>query len=565
MTISLLYLLLQNCVPIPSSCIRTFMDFLVHENIELRKHAEKSIAAICRLQKPPRIYIEKSLDEILYNVGQSIPTLVDGDCQPGDRHDNLWVTIDGYKQPETQTEWEQTCFLDNSFYGYYTWPKIIKYSMNKRERYTANNMPEQVAILYERFIDKNFIQQSIQLMVFDEEKNEIKFDKTRFLMFKVGESLFRNFGLTFVDNFMEQLYILIREKTKDKHEGSHRTATEIVAGMIRGSKHWTLEMENEDPRRMHRLIEFIYLLINNYTTANTFNETARWYLIQNLRCFQWRIPSIWCTINEHAKQLLDHPSKAVRERIAHVLAISFSFDITLFNGRATRHPDINQCIDTICERLRQAIDIYEKTPRINISDQILEVQDETRKAFNFIETVVQFHTNLFLWCEQPVKNAIIRIFPYLCEIESIAANDEGCKHNLTISRNHLGMAYLHVHFLEALIQQLEQVCTSPKWNARRAAIQFVQSMIFWNLFNARPYAQRLHGLVLKCLFDEQLEIRIVASTTLSGFYQCDYIQVTPEDLNHFRAMSKTNYFTKINGKKVTSARDVVKRHGGQYV
>ncbi|CAF5061240.1 unnamed protein product, partial [Rotaria sp. Silwood1] len=137
--------------------------------------------------------------------------------------------------------------------------------------------------------------------------------------------------------------------------------------------------------------------------------------------------------------------------------------------------------------------------------------------------------------------------------------------NLTISRNHLGMAYLHVHFLEALIQQLEQVFTSPKWNARRAAIQFVQSMIFWNLFNARPYAQRLHALVLKCLFDERLEIRIVASITLSGFYQCDYIQVTPEDLNHFRAMSKTNYFTKINGKKVTSARDVVKRHGGQYV
>ncbi|CAF4648779.1 unnamed protein product, partial [Rotaria sp. Silwood2] len=144
--------------------------------------------------------------------------------------------------------------------------------------------------------------------------------------------------------------------------------------------------------------------------------------------------------------------------------------------------------------------------------------------------VVQFHTNLFLWCEQPVKNAIIRIFPYLCEIESIAANDEGFKNYLAISRHHLGMAYLHANFLEALIQQLEQVCTSPKWNARRAAIQFAQSMIFWNLFNARPYAQRLHVLVLKCLFDEQLEIRLVASMTLSGFYQCNYIQVTPEDL-----------------------------------
>ncbi|CAF2618988.1 unnamed protein product [Rotaria sp. Silwood2] len=281
---------------------------------------------------------------------------------------------------------------------------------------------------------------------------------------------------------------------------------------------------------MHRLIEFICLLINNDRTSNTFNETARWSLIQNLRYFQWRVPSIWCTINEHGKQLLNHPFKAVRERIAHVLAISFSFDVTLFNGRSTRHPDFNQFIDTICEQLRQVIEIYEKTPRINIFDQNLERHDETRKAFNFIETVVQFHTNLFLWCEQPVKNAIIRIFPYLCEIESIAANDEGFKNYLAISRHHLGMAYLHANFLEALIQQLEQVCTSPKWNARRAAIQFAQSMIFWNLFNARPYAQRLHVLVLKCLFDEQLEIRLVASMTLSGFYQCNYIQVTPEDL-----------------------------------
>jgi hypothetical protein len=40
---------------------------------------------------------------------------------------------------------------------------------------------------------------------------------------------------------MDHLYILIHEKTK-KQEGSHRVAAEIVAGMIRGSKYWTLEM-----------------------------------------------------------------------------------------------------------------------------------------------------------------------------------------------------------------------------------------------------------------------------------------------------------------------------------
>ncbi len=67
---------------------------------------------------------------------------------------------------------------------------------------------------------------------------------------------------------------------------------------------------------MHRLIDFIRTLIHSKTTSNTFSEIARWTLIRNLNEFQWRIPSIWCDINEHCKILLDHPSSAVRERIA---------------------------------------------------------------------------------------------------------------------------------------------------------------------------------------------------------------------------------------------------------
>jgi hypothetical protein len=41
---------------------------------------------------------------------------------------------------------------------------------------------------------------------------------------------------------MKQLYVLIRENAKEKQKGSHRVAAEIVAGMICGSKYWTLEM-----------------------------------------------------------------------------------------------------------------------------------------------------------------------------------------------------------------------------------------------------------------------------------------------------------------------------------
>jgi hypothetical protein len=142
------------------------------------------VVVLCQLQKPTRILEKKTLEEILHNIDKSLPKITaDDECCPGDRDDNLWVTIDGYKPPETQTEWEQTCFLSESFHGYYKWPKTIDYSMNKRERYTQDNMPEQVAIIYHRFSDKNFIKQITEFMISDEE--DLDFGKVRFKMFKV--------------------------------------------------------------------------------------------------------------------------------------------------------------------------------------------------------------------------------------------------------------------------------------------------------------------------------------------------------------------------------------------
>ena len=59
--------------------------------------------------------------------------------------------------------------------------------------------------------------------------------------------------MAFVDQFFDVLYVLIREKKKEKQEGSHRVAAEIVAGMIRGSKYWTVEMVRQ--KKTHHFLE----------------------------------------------------------------------------------------------------------------------------------------------------------------------------------------------------------------------------------------------------------------------------------------------------------------------
>jgi hypothetical protein len=85
--------------------------------------------------------------------------------------------------------------------------------------------------------------------------------------------------------------------------------------------------------------------------------------------------------------------------------------MTLFNGKSTRQPDINHFIDDICERLREAMEVYDKSPLgrmrflsfivlifekliffvcitslVNVSGQVVEMDFEVCKAFNFIET-----------------------------------------------------------------------------------------------------------------------------------------------------------------------------------
>ena len=71
--------------------------------------------------------------------------------------------------------------------------------------------------------------------------------------------------------------------------------------------------------------------------------------------------------------------------------------------------------------------------------------------------VIRMHTQFFACSRQPIKSAIIHLFPYLCEIESIEMNDEAFVENLKMSRLNVGLSYLNADYTEALIQQLSEV------------------------------------------------------------------------------------------------------------
>lgn len=41
----------------------------------------------------------------------------------GDRPDNHWLHYDSKNIPRTKKEWESSCFVEKTHWGYYNWPK----------------------------------------------------------------------------------------------------------------------------------------------------------------------------------------------------------------------------------------------------------------------------------------------------------------------------------------------------------------------------------------------------------------------------------------------------------
>lgn len=116
-------------------------------------------------------------------------------------------------------------------------------------------------------------------------------------------------------------------------------------------------------------------------------------------------------------------------------------------------------------------------------------------------------------------------------MDTVVAYNSTLKNNLKTIRTKISMTYLNTHSMKIIIDQLENFYDiSMKWQTRRAILDFIQNMIFSNLFIAHLFTKQLHEFVKKCLFDEQIEVRLMASTTLREFYQCGFIRDIENDL-----------------------------------
>lgn len=189
---------------------------------------------VLQLIKNYRIYFQVDFD--LSKVRQ-----IDSgqeELRPGERADNSWLQYNSKTRPLTPEQWNEPRFVHKLYVGYYTWPKKMQVYASSSDQFFSLETRQFSDIeqeVYNFFNDPQNIEKLIHYLSLEEKKGKERFNCSNYLLFKF---LFRNHGDAFLNHFWPHLKRLVA----DKQESSQRCASEIVAGLIQGTKHWNFEM-----------------------------------------------------------------------------------------------------------------------------------------------------------------------------------------------------------------------------------------------------------------------------------------------------------------------------------
>uniref|UniRef100_A0A8C1Y8U8 Proteasome activator subunit 4b n=1 Tax=Cyprinus carpio TaxID=7962 RepID=A0A8C1Y8U8_CYPCA len=426
--IGFLSLLLRDDYPLPAPAVLFFVQSLNHDALVVRKMAIAAMAGILKQLKRPRKKIPVS------------PCDMSGVTEPeglvaGDRPGNDWLQYHGDSLPSTQQDWDNFCFVEKTHWGYYCWPKKLMVYAPAAEQpkdLSAENMNERERIICDHFTDPVFIKQLIEFLSLEDRKGKDKFNPRRFCLFK---GLFRNYS----DAFLPILKPHMERLANDSHESTQRCVAEIIAGLVRGSKHWSFS-------KVEALWKFLIPLMRRALSNITVETYADW----------------------------------------------------------------GTCVATAC--------VFH--PKMKILSLITHPH-EIRELF---ESFLTLHRQL---------------------------------------GNH------HYYICRAIIRFLFfQIAGSSSWHARFSVLTYLQIMVFYNLFTIlsnEQAVQDVRALVIRLLEDEQLEVREMAATTLSGFLQCNFLAMDASMQTHFEALCKTKLPKKRKRGSVVDtipSVDLVRRHAG---
>uniref|UniRef100_A0A8C1GZZ4 Proteasome activator subunit 4b n=1 Tax=Cyprinus carpio TaxID=7962 RepID=A0A8C1GZZ4_CYPCA len=602
--IGFLSLLLRDDYPLPAPAVLFFVQSLNHDALVVRKMAIAAMAGILKQLKRPRKKIPVS------------PCDMSGVTEPeglvaGDRPGNDWLQYHGDSLPSTQQDWDNFCFVEKTHWGYYCWPKKLMVYAPAAEQpkdLSAENMNERERIICDHFTDPVFIKQLIEFLSLEDRKGKDKFNPRRFCLFK---GLFRNYS----DAFLPILKPHMERLANDSHESTQRCVAEIIAGLVRGSKHWSFSKvealwkfliplmrralsnitvetyadwgtcvatacESRDPRKLHWLLEML-MECPLSGEGGSFVDACHLYVLQGgLAQQEWRVPELLHRLLSYLEPKLTQVYKNVRERIGSVLTYIFMIDVSLPYTQPTKSPHIAEFTERILSQLKPLIEGDEEIQNHVVEENGVGEQDERTQAIRLLKTVLKW---LMASAGRSFSTAVPQqlqllplLFKWIADFHSVPVSvhlyDE-LKRDAKTCLSLMSQGLLYPEQIPMVLKVLHEIAGSSSWHARFSVLTYLQIMVFYNLFTIlsnEQAVQDVRALVIRLLEDEQLEVREMAATTLSGFLQCNFLAMDASMQTHFEALCKTKLPKKRKRGSVVDTipsvgmitQDLVRRHAG---
>ncbi|XP_028975822.2 proteasome activator complex subunit 4A isoform X5 [Esox lucius] len=595
--IGFMSLLLRDDHPLPSAAVLFFVKSLNHDSLLVRKVAISAVAGIMKQLKRPHKKVPVNTNELCGLKEWSGLTA-------GDRPDNKWLQYNSSSLPRSQQAWEACMFVEKTHWGYYSWPqKLMMYAPSEeqpKQGLTREEMTEREQIIYDHFSDPVFINQLIEFLSLEDRKGKDKFSPRRFCLFK---GLFRNFH----DAFLPLLKPHMERLVADTHESKQRCVAEITSGLIRGSKHWSYQKveslweflcplirtalnnitvetyadwgtciatacESRDPRKLHWLFEMLMESPVN-GEGGSFVDACRLYVLQGgLAQQEWRVPELLHRLLQYLEPKLTQVYKNVRERIGSVLTYIFMIDVNLPYTRPTASPRIKEFTERVMLRLKPLMEGDEEIQNHVVEENEVGEQDERTQAIKLLKTVLKW---LMASAGRSFSTAVpeqLQLLPLLFKIAPVENDDsyDELKRDAKTCLSLMSQGLLYTEQIPQVLLALRVIAGSGSWHARYTVLTYLQIMVFYNLFtfmSDQRAVDDVRALVIRLLEDEQLEVREMAATTLSGFLQCNFLSMDAAMQSHFEALCKTR-LPKKRRRELGSVMDtipsgdLVRRHAG---
>jgi len=538
--VNLLILQIRYDINLPPCAVRVFANLLSHDALAMRKRSIKAIGAILFQQK------KKHSKAIVDLAGQGYDI---SNIAPGIRPDNEWLLYKVSNVPSSETEWNNFKFVDKTHIGYYAWPKSL-YTFAPREHtkeVDRTDATEEEMAIYHAFTSEAFIAKVVSFMSLEEKKGKDAFSGNKFHLF---HGIFRNVGPVLLPLFKPVLEKLLNEN----QESSHRCATEIIAGLIRGSKHWNFHQlqdmwsfllpllrktfsniipealqdwaaafvtatESLDPHRFRDLFDFLLDKPVN-GDGGAFGDAARLVIAQSTIIQQeWRVLELNHTFFEYLIPHLSHTYKSVRDRIGSIYSYILMFGIKFHNSTLSASPKMVDLVNHVMGYLELLNSDHLQSPEATIKHDVemLSIDEKSATAKKLqASTAAPDSAGMVQSTEEEgeerkkalrIAKTVLTVLssqPYT--LQSISKetfkllpllmplesqeDDPEVQECCKFVFSKLPEQQLQDELIPTAVAMLVKMSSHGSWNVRRLVLRYLQIMVFHNMFTLKAVEYR---------------------------------------------------------------------------